>query len=248
MRRPGLASLKGARRDDPLVPSDETTKPLGSLYDALEIPSSDSATSISPSEGDALFSLVRRVRATRTLEIGFAYGVSATHIMMATGREHYAIDPNEERYGNIGLLNVARLGWADRFHLLPESAHTALPRLLQTNFRIDFAFIDGDHKYDTTFIEFYYLDLMLEVGGHVLFHDTWMPSIQNVLAWIRTNKTNYESVPTLVGNMALVRKLGHDSRSWDHFQEFGRRHGGWHARARALWSRLQRRTTVSAER
>jgi predicted O-methyltransferase YrrM len=221
---------------------------LASLWATLWIPASDSATAVSREEGELLFRLVRSAGATRTLEVGFAYGASAAYIMMATQRDHYAIDPYQAKFGDVGIQNIGQLGWSDRLHLLAEPSHVALPSLLRLGTVIDFAFIDGDHKYDTTFVDFYYLDLMLEAGGHVLFHDVWMPSIQNILAWIRTNKSNYESVPTSVGNMALVRKLGHDGRSWDHFHEFCRRLGGWHARARALWFRLQRRTTAAADR
>ncbi|MGF1559026.1 MAG: hypothetical protein ACFCUL_08055, partial [Flavobacteriaceae bacterium] len=60
-------------------------------------------------------------------------------------------------------------------------------QLLLEELRIDFAFIDGGHKFDDIFIDFYYIDLLLNIEGYVLFHDSWMRSTQHVISWIKNN-------------------------------------------------------------
>lgn len=202
----------------------------------------DRATAIGHEEGEALFRLVRQGDLHRTLEIGFAYGFSAAYILSASHTVHVAIDPHSERYGELGLSNLAAVGVADRIQLEREPAHVVLPRLLADGRRFDFAFVDGDHKFDTTFVEFYYLDLLIDTGGIVVFHDAWMRSIRRVAAWIRTNKSNYHFIEASQPNLIVVRKTGDDVRAWHHFAEFGPRRtfAGW------IRSRLVSRIRPSA--
>jgi len=86
--------------------------------------------------------------------------------------------------------------------------------------KIDFAFIDGGHKFDEIFLDFYYVDLLLNQNGYVLFHDAWMRSTQMVASWIRNNKVNYALIKTPMENLILFQKTGKDNREWYHFKEF----------------------------
>jgi hypothetical protein len=95
-----------------------------------------------------------------------------------------------------------------------------LPQLLGENRRFEFIFIDGDHKYDGILLDFYYSDLLLEQGGYVMLHDTWMRSTQLVMSFIRRNKRNYHYVKTPLRNLALFQKQGEDTRNWMFFREF----------------------------
>ena len=196
----------------------------------LATAANDGATAIHHDEGRFLFDFLVESKLTRTLEIGFAYGFSAAYIMTATGSPHVAIDPHPEAYGEMGLENLHKLGLAARCDLRRDMAHNVLPQLLAENRRFEFVFVDGDHKFDTTFVELYYLDLLVDIGGFIVFHDAWMPSIQHIAAWIRTNKLNYRFVSTPLANVIAVQKLGTDARHWTHFAPFTVR--------RSLWRRL----------
>jgi predicted O-methyltransferase YrrM len=197
-----------------VVPSAEALKAK------LRTAAGDRATAIADEEGEFLFRLLRDRQLKRTIEVGFAYGFSAAYIIGATGSAHVAIDPNPEAYGNLGLRNLEALGLDHLCHLEQDAAHAVLPRMLASRRRFDFAFVDGDHKFDTTLVEFYYLDLLLDAGGLVLFHDAWMPSIQHVASWIRANKANYHSIDTRQANLILFGKNGDDHRAWNHFADF----------------------------
>ena len=84
----------------------------------------------------------------------------------------------------------------------------------------DFAIIDGDHKFDSVFIDFYYADLILNQKGYVLFYDSWMQSIQTVCSWIKNNKKNYKLIKIPINNLIMFQKMGIDNRKWSHFKSF----------------------------
>jgi predicted O-methyltransferase YrrM len=190
------------------------------LYSKLDIPAHDRVTSLSEEEGKFIFNFLIEKGIKRTLEIGMAYGCSTAYIISATKSLHYAIDPFQEIYQNLGTKNIASLGFKCMLNLKRELSHFALPELAREGLKIDFAFIDGDHKFDTIFCDFYYIDLMLSVGGYVMFHDTWMRSTQFVLAWIRSNKTNYKIIKIRQLNIIVVQKLADVERPWYHFKGF----------------------------
>lgn len=191
-----------------------------SLYTMLHVPEEDRSTAINCAEGEFIRSFLEHRGLKRTLETGFAYGVSAAFIMSATGSPHYAIDPRPEHYRNLGVANIDRIGMRSLLHLETDFAHNVLPRLLAQRLRFDFAFIDGDHRFDGIFVDFFYVDLLLQQDGYVMLHDAWMPSTQHVISWIRANKKNYRFVRTPIDNLAVVQKIGRDERDWAHFAEF----------------------------
>ena len=115
---------------------------MASLRDALTIPAG-SATSIRSEQGEYIVELLSGLPITRTLETGFAYGVSAAYILSATRAPHIAVDPYEESYGNLGLANVARLGFQDPLEFVRLPSHVALPQLLARGVCVDFAFVDS---------------------------------------------------------------------------------------------------------
>ena len=135
----------------------------------------------------------------RTLEVGFAYGLSALAICEAHKRRgegsHIAIDPLEDAdYHSIGLLNLHRAGRSEFVRFLSAPSHEALPQLLKAGERLDFAFIDGMHLFDNVLLDFYYVDRMLEPSGYIAFDDLWMKSIRRVISFVLSNRS-YELEP-----------------------------------------------------
>ena len=161
-----------------------------------------------------------------TLETGMAYGLSTlaiagVHAHRGTGH-HVAIDPAATGYyEGIGLANLRRAGLDGHVQFIAAGSQVALPRLLQDRVDLDFAFIDGMHLFDYALIDFFYVDLMLTTGGFVAFHDTWMRSVEDVVDFAITNR-QYEEVSGGHDGMAVLRKRGPDTRSWNHYRPFGR--------------------------
>lgn len=191
-------------------------------YDDLVIPAVDASSPISRAEAEFMYRFIAAAKPKATLEVGMAYGFSAVHIMSASGTVHHAMDPFQEEYHDQGLKNVERLGFAGHLRFHRDYSHAVLPRLLGEGLKVDFVFIDGGHRFDDIFVDFYFAELLLNDGGHILLHDAWMRSTQTVASWVRRNKKNFVRVPTPLNNLILFRKLGaDDNRPWNHFRGFG---------------------------
>jgi SAM-dependent methyltransferase/predicted O-methyltransferase YrrM len=169
--------------------------------------------------------LVRELGLTSTLETGMAYGLStlavcAVHEERGEG-SHVAIDPHQTRdWRGIGVLNLERAGLAARARVIEARSDEALPRLRDEGLRIDFALIDGLHLFDATLVDFFHADRMLDVGGVVVFHDTWMPAVAQAVAYVRANRA-YEPIEPGEPGLAALRKQADDDRAWDFHRDFG---------------------------
>jgi predicted O-methyltransferase YrrM len=190
------------------------------LYEQLEIPEEDRITSIGKEHAEWMHAFLKDRDITQTIETGFAYGCSTAYIMTATNAPHIAIDPYQDKYQNLGLRNVEKLGLTAKFRFEKEPSIKALPKLLAEGVQCDFAFIDGGHRFDDIFIDFCHIDSLIRDKGWIMFDDSWMPSTRNVVSFIITNREDYNFVPTPVGNIFLFQKVGTDKRNWDHFIDF----------------------------
>lgn len=190
------------------------------IRDKIILPQEDRVTSIKTSEAEFIYNFLLEKGISATLEVGFAYAMSASHIIAATQKEHIVIDPFQDKYQNLGLENIRSLGFEDYLAFYNDYSHNILPLFVRQGKRFEFIFIDGDHKFDGEFIDFFYADLLLREGGYILMHDTWMRSTQLVMSFIKTNRKDYEYVATTHRNLALFRKTGNDSRNGMYFREF----------------------------
>jgi predicted O-methyltransferase YrrM len=175
---------------------------------------------VRPAEGQFMHRWVKDHGLSRTLEVGLAYGASASCIMSAHAGTHTCIDPFQDQWENLGLRNLSSLGYAARLDFHAGFSHDILPQLRAAKRSFDFAFIDGAHLYDAIFVDFYHVDLLLENQGYVLFHDAWMRGTQLVASFIRRNRRDYRGVRCPIRNMLLFQKVGKDGRNSQHFKEF----------------------------
>lgn len=191
---------------------------MKSLYRQLNIPKTK--ISIKEKEATFIYDFLMTNKIKKTLEVGFAFGCSTAHIISATKDKHYVIDPFQHLFKDTGINNIRNLKLSKHLIFINDNSYNALPKLLTKGVKINFAFIDGDHKFDSVFIDFYFIDLLLNHEGYVLFHDTWMRSIQHIVSWIKNNKTNYIRIKIPIKNMVLFQKKGDDQRIWTHFKGF----------------------------
>jgi predicted O-methyltransferase YrrM len=181
--------------------------------------------------------LVGDLGLTSTLETGMAYGLSTLAICGVHEErdegEHVAIDPHQSTdWKRIGMLNLERAGLDHRARVIEARSDEALPRLRDEGLRIDFALIDGLHLFDAALVDFFHADRMLDPGGVVVFHDTWMPGLAQAAEFVRTNRA-YEVLEVGDPAMVALRKLADDDRAWDFHRDFtpARRHA-WPRRRR----------------
>lgn len=162
--------------------------------------------SVSWNDGMALYNNIVEIKARKTLETGMAYGLSTLFMCQALkdngGGLHVAIDPDERtEWRSVGIFNVERAGLQDLFRFCEEPSELALPGLIREGETFDVAFIDGLHRFDGVLMDFMFVDKLLQPGGRIVFHDTFMPSVRKALAFIMRN-TTYEPVSAYNGGPA----------------------------------------------
>lgn len=170
------------------------------IHDAAGQPRDAFPASLRYEDGQALYRVVKESGAKNSLEVGMAYGVSSLFILQALkengGTYHASIDPWQEKWWqDIGLLNVQRGGFGDMHQLHRGPSYSVMPDLMKEERRFDFIFIDGNHRFEYTLMDFMYADMLLNTGGYIMLHDPWLPSIRKVISFLITNRSEaYEFV------------------------------------------------------
>jgi predicted O-methyltransferase YrrM len=147
--------------------------------------------SIERAQGEALRDLAVAEGAERTIEVGLALGMSALFLCQAVlsrGGRHVAIDPfQRESWNGAGLRTLREAGAQDLVEVIEEESQLALPRLLAEGRGFDFAFVDGDHRFEGVFLDLYYMTRLVRPGGLVVVDDMWMPAVRTAVAYIEKN-------------------------------------------------------------
>jgi predicted O-methyltransferase YrrM len=186
----------------------------------------------SATEGEALRGWVLREGATQTLEIGLGYGISSLHICEgllgnaseATAR-HVAIDPYQaRRFSDCGLQFLDEAGVAELVEHQAEESQIALPQLLGERRSFDFAFVDGNHRFDGVFVDLYYLGRLVLPGGIILLDDYQLPGVARAASFFVSNlgwTLEEVSAADDLHQWAVLRTSAvPDTRPFDHFVDF----------------------------
>lgn len=137
--------------------------------------------------GELLQRLVRELRPTRSLEIGLAYGISSLYICEALAAvqpqaRHTIIDPFQHgKWQGLGLAHLREAGFAHLIDFRETPSEIVLPQLVAEGTTIEFAFIDGLHRFDQVMVEFYYINRLLSPGGIVAFDDADRRSVSRAI-------------------------------------------------------------------
>ena len=136
---------------------------------------------ISQRQGELLQQLIFETRPEVSLEVGLAFGISALFISEAiravNGTRHIVIDPFQSDFKNVGLNNLYNAGFEDLVEFHESPSCTVLPKLEREGTRIDFAFLDGAHSFEGVFVDIFYTDRILRVGGILAIDDTHFPAV-----------------------------------------------------------------------
>ena len=185
------------------------------------------STKVSIAQGMWLYSLCRRMRPRKTLEIGFAYGFSTAFFLAAISENgigrHTAVDPFQvQAWHGIGLQNVNHLDMERRFRFVKMPSFPALAGFGAAGEQFEIIFIDGNHRFDDVLVDFTLASEVCPIGGHIILDDLRMPSVQKVVGFIRENRKDFAGVEVSADNTAAFRRVGRDQRKWDHFRDFVR--------------------------
>ena len=205
------------------APPSEPEAPLLGAHDRV-IASKPSNAPIEMETASLLARLTRELDASHTIETGMAAGHSAVAIASVHAERgaglHTCVDPYQTaQWQSAGLGLCERAGVADFVELVEEPSELALPEMLSTGTRAGLVFIDGLHLFDHILIDFFYFDRMLEQGGVVVFHDTWMPAVQKAVGYVVSNRAyrRFEGRTAELDretNVSVLTKLAEDDRDW----------------------------------
>ena len=145
-------------------------------------------------EGEALRGWVLREGATRTVEVGLGYAVSALHVcegLLENGdpaARHLAIDPFQAgRFSGCGLQLLEEAVVSGMVEHLAERSEAALPRLLGEGKAFDLAFVDGDHRFDGVFVDLFYFARLMRPGGAVFLDGYQLPAVERAASFFVAN-------------------------------------------------------------
>jgi predicted O-methyltransferase YrrM len=152
---------------------------------------------ITPAEGQALRGWIERERATNTVEIGLAYAFATLHIVdgllaNASGARtvrHTAIDPFQtSSFAALGRQHLAEAGVADLVEVHEEESQLVLPRMVAEGRSFDFAFVDGNHRFDRVFLDLVYLGRLLRPGAVAFVDDFQLRAIARSIEFLTSNR------------------------------------------------------------
>ncbi|MDH4206822.1 MAG: class I SAM-dependent methyltransferase [Desulfobacteraceae bacterium] len=168
-------------------------------------------SAISKAEGEFIYSLILENEIERSIEIGFAFGISSLYICNALSQKesqhHVIIDPYQSLppWHGIGVYNLKKAGFSF-FELVEMPSEIALPELLQRQETFDFAFIDGWHTFDHALLDFFYINRLLKVRGIVVYDDVDYPALKKLIRYI-SNYQNYEIICSLQYDRPLRHRI-----------------------------------------
>lgn len=168
-----------------MATSDEISAAIARAYSTNSVRGSDGQlhsivpASVPQERGEFLYRICRAERPQTTLEVGMAWGLSTLFIMRAlidsatVSPRHVVMDPGQtSRYHDAALILLNELGLDSIIEFYPESSALVLPQLVSQGRKFDFAFIDGDHRFASVFIDVYFVDQLVKPGGVIVLDDT----------------------------------------------------------------------------
>lgn len=168
--------------------------------------------SIDRIEGQYITELIKNdPQITRTLEIGFGYGISTLFICAALqdrkNARHLIIDPFQfSDYSGVGIYNLKRAN-CNFYELITEPSEYALPKLAQLNSEtFDLIFIDGWHTFDHVMIDLFYSNKLLKIGGYVVLDDCRYPSVAKAISYLSKLPVYKKHSETTINNLNFSAK------------------------------------------
>lgn len=185
----------------------------------------DAETRISPQQGMWIYEFCRSSKPENVLEIGMAYGFSTIFFLAAIARnhsgQHTAVDPFEiSDWHGIALQKAREVGMEKSLRHIEKESCRAFADLASGGRQFDLIFIDGSHLFDAVLLDLTLSVPLCRIGGHIILDDMWMPSVQTLVSFARTNRADLAEIPTPIGNISMFRVIGEDKRDWRNFVPF----------------------------
>ena len=133
------------------------------------------------------------IKPKKSIEVGFAYGISSMFILEkhrevhSTEGAHIVIEP-DNYWGGAAEFNIDLEGLLPYLDVRRDFSDKVLAKLFLENLRIQYAYIDTTKKFDAIMQDFYMINKMMDVGGVVILDDCGgsCPGVQRAARFINT--------------------------------------------------------------
>ena len=161
---------------------------------------SDLHSETSGEECSAMYQFLKENPPDIAIEIGMAYGVSSLAALTALEENNrgklISIDPYPPGFDEVrksALLAIERAGLSHRHSHMHTFSEVALPQLIAEGIQPDFIYVDGHHGFDHAFVDFFFADKMIPVGGTIAFDDSQWRSVHRVIRYLLKHR-HYEEL------------------------------------------------------
>lgn len=186
---------------------------------------------IGADEGHALRGRVAAAAPTASIEIGLGFAVSTLHLcagILATDRRdwrHVAVDPNQtSRFHDCGLQLIAEAGLSPFVEHVNGESQLVLPQFVANGRTFDFAFVDGNHRFDRVFLDLIFLGRLLVPASVVFLDDYQLPAIRKACDFcLRNLNWSFVEISPVSPDRqwATMRTAANpDTRPFDYFVDF----------------------------
>ena len=179
-----------------------------------------SASSLRKEESYALYSIIKKYKPVKTLEVGLSLGGSAVAIIAGKvesniSEKHIALDPYQKSYGNnAGLVALRGLGMEDRVDHVSAFSEQYLNKMHIENNNFDFIFIDGHHSIGQAVTDAFLADKILNNNGIIGVHDSLLFSTAASIRYLVIEKkykiitNNNVSFKNMLRQVKYLGRLG----------------------------------------
>ena len=142
-----------------------------------------------------------------TLETGA--GNTTILFLLLEPKKHIAIAPDNDLFLRIKEYCQTSTISTDALECIVEGSESTLPRLVSEQNEnldlLDFALIDGCHNFPMVFIDFFYINKLLKIGGYLMVDDLQLHSVKELYRML-SMQPGWEKVLDL-GKAAVFRKV-----------------------------------------
>lgn len=165
--------------------------------------------------GRLLYRLLMWQKPYYALELGTATGMTALYMASALDPERpmHTIEGSAS-LSEVAAFNASQLGLQDQIVFHSGDFDSVLPGLLSQMPRVDFAYIDGNHRYEPTLRYFDMLASRAHPGSVLVFDDIWW-SEEMKQAWSAIKKDPRVTVSIDIFAFGLV--FFHKGQEKEHF-------------------------------
>ena len=184
---------------------------------------------LDPYDGYYIYEIIKENKFKNILEIGMGNGMSSLYICSALDElsksskmfHLTSIDPFQKiDWENAGLQTLKDAGFSKYHTLIEEVDYLALPNLLKETdqnkiSKFDLIFIDGNHLFDYTLLDFFFAVKLLNIGGVIILNDIRYENTGKAYKYFKTNYQNLvEGKNTYNASQAFFVKIAEDNRPW----------------------------------